>query len=382
MAKLEPGFLELLLKVFTDYPAGEGHKKESMRDRVRHQVKQRREGYQRVRQNLNPKVEEMRRSSIKQFDKLDQAFAKAVVANETEKVWYTLTLMNLMVIAALTFSRPETLHICYTIELAFLIPMRYWMYHQRRWHYFLADLCYYVNGLLLLYLWVWPQSSALWISCFTFSFGSLAASVILWRNSLVLQSVDKVTSSFIHLMPPLITYSINFRIPNDFKTRRFPGAYYTDTWNTVNSLIFTTAAYFFWQVAYHYFITWRRAEKIRNGTVTSFEFMRKRYAKSRLGKFVNNLPGPLPILAFTLIQFSFQMVTMIPCPLYYMHEPLCFAYLLFVFAVASYNGASYYIEVYGERFHKEVRRLQIELAKLEEREEEREEETDPSSETK
>lgn len=369
----DPGFLDFVqnLLIPNSFPVTSHTRR--VKERVKNQVRQRRADFKRVRTNIDPKVEQVRQRALQQFDKVDQAFAKAVDANQTEMVWYTLTLLNILAIGMAIAAKPELIPQIYTAELMFLLPIRFWYYNRQNWQFYLADLCYYVNGLLVLYLWVWPQSQSLWISCFAFSYGSLAASVILWRNSLVLQSIDKTTSSFIHIMPPLVMYCIKFRLNEAIKTQKFPGAHHVDKWNSVHSVVITTLAYFVWQSAYHYFITVRKADKIKNGTITSFEFMRHRYAKTRLGKFVNGLPGPLPVLAFTLIQFTFQMVTMAPCPLYYMHEWLSVALLVTIFATASYNGASYYIEVYGKRFHKQLVKLQQELDKEDDKEDDKEE---------
>lgn len=357
----DPGYFDRLQQLVSSNSSSQLH----IRNKVRKEMERRREEFGRVKRRFDPKVEHIKRRAIAKFDKLDKTFGETIQANTTEKLWYTVSLINLVLISMMAAHTPQYLHIMYTVELLFLLPIRFWTYYRLKWHFFLADLCYYVNILLLAYIWIWPQWSTLWISVFAFSFGSLAASVILWRNSLVLQSVDKTTSSFIHLMPPLVIHCINFRLDPEYKTQRFPGAYHTDSWNTVKGIVITTAAYFVWQSLYHYFITVKRADEIRNGTVTSFEFMRKRYAKSKLGVFVNGLPGPLPTAAFTLIQFAFQMITMIPCPLYYMHEWMSEALLVVIFGAASFNGASYYVEVYGQRFHKQVKKLQAEIDKLE-----------------
>lgn len=78
------------------------------------------------------------------------------------------------------------------------------MYHykKRDWHYFLFDLCYYMNILNFLFLWVFPSNAPLWVACYCLSHGSLASAVITWRNSLVFHDSDKVTSLFIHIYPP------------------------------------------------------------------------------------------------------------------------------------------------------------------------------------
>lgn len=96
------------------------------------------------------------------------------------------------------------IHVAYTVQIAYYLPLRVYMYKKRAWHYFLFDLCYYINVLDLIFIWVVPTSPALFVACYCLSLGSLASAVITWRNSLVFHDWDKVTSLFIHIYPPLV----------------------------------------------------------------------------------------------------------------------------------------------------------------------------------
>ena len=96
------------------------------------------------------------------------------------------------------------IHIAYTLQTAYLLPVRAYSYKKRAWHYFLFDLCYYCTILNLVYLWITPANPAMWVACYCLSHGSLASAVITWRNSLVFHDFDKVTSLFIHVYPPLV----------------------------------------------------------------------------------------------------------------------------------------------------------------------------------
>ena len=74
------------------------------------------------------------------------------------------------------------------------MPVRWYKYHKTGYHYFLADLCYFVNLLLVLSIWFFPQSKRLFISTWCLAFGNNAVAIAMWRNSLVFHSLDKVTS--------------------------------------------------------------------------------------------------------------------------------------------------------------------------------------------
>ncbi|GMM50520.1 glycerophosphocholine acyltransferase [Starmerella bacillaris] len=357
----EPGWLDLLLNIFIATPGVQMRHHKSSLSRVKQKLKK---------IELDPRVTRYQRRVIEKLNQLDELFSQQKVINQTQKLWYTMSLLNILFLGVVVAHLPHILHIVYTVELSFLLPVRFYTYSKKNYQYFMADLCYFVNFLLVSYIWIWPNWSQLWVACFAFSFGTLAISVALWRNSLVMQSIDKTTSTFIHLLPPLVCYTINFRLNPTFKLSRFPGAVKAGAWQTVNSIIWTTAMYFVWQSLYHFFITVRKADNIRRGTTTSFEYMRKRFAKARIGLFVNSLPGPLPVIAFTLIQFTYSLVTMAPCPLYYRSELLSQVFLIGLFSIASYNGATFYIDVYGNRLREEVARLQAEVSRLQDDENE------------
>ena len=102
------------------------------------------------------------------------------------------------------------IHVAYTVQAAYYLPLRVYMYKKRTWHYFLFDLCYYTNVLDLIFIWAAPSSPALFVACYCISMGSLASAIITWRNSLVFHDWDKVTSLFIHIYPPLVFSVIRY----------------------------------------------------------------------------------------------------------------------------------------------------------------------------
>jgi Protein of unknown function (DUF2838) len=95
------------------------------------------------------------------------------------------------------------MHIWYTVQGCYLLPLRFYQYKKRAWHYFLFDLCYYVTILNFIFIWLLPGNPSLFIACYCLSHGSLASAVITWRNSLVFHDQDKVTSLYVHIYAPL-----------------------------------------------------------------------------------------------------------------------------------------------------------------------------------
>ncbi|KAH3670554.1 hypothetical protein OGAPHI_001069 [Ogataea philodendri] len=308
------------------------------------------------------------------LDKLYVRIDKTITASKTEKLYYATSVYMIFLFGLVIGKHPEWFHWVYTLMFVILMPIRFITYYKMNWGYYLADLCYYVNGLLMLFIWVFPDSKLLYVSCLSFSYGTLSFAVITWKNKLVLHSIDKTTSTFIHVVPPTVMYVITHQIPSEFRQQRFAGAMKLKSWEIWNGILYTSAMYFVWQSLYHYFITVKRADKIKNGKITSFEHLRKAFAKKPVGKFVNSLPEPFPVFAFMALQYLYQLGTMSVCPLVFKYKYVASIYLSFIFFMASYNGATYYIDFYGKKLQKEVERLQSEINELQTRAREHESE--------
>lgn len=124
-------------------------------------------------------------------DRLNSKFGKAVTLRE--KLSFIAGVMNVFVSGYLVGGHPDLYHIWYTVQLLYFMPIRFYTYQKKGYHYFLADLCYFVNLLLMLTIWVFPGSKRLFIASYCLSFGNNAIAIAMWRNSLVFHSLDKVT---------------------------------------------------------------------------------------------------------------------------------------------------------------------------------------------
>lgn len=119
-----------------------------------------------------------------------------------------------------------------------------------------------------------------------------------------------------------------------------------------------------WQLAYHFLITVRRREKIAAGRPTSFTWLRRSYRNTWIGKIVLAQPEALQEPMFMLIQYLYALLTMIPCPIWFWYRWASAGFLLVVFTWSVYNGAVYYIDIFGTRFQKELDQLKRDVAKM------------------
>ncbi|POS79663.1 F-box protein [Diaporthe helianthi] len=306
-------------------------------------------------------------------DKLGEQWNDTKVITLREKVAFICGVLNIFISGYLIGAYPEYMHLWYSAQTLYFMPIRYYTYHKRGYHYFLADLCYFVNLLLMLSIWCFPGSKRLFVATFCLTFGNNAVAIIMWRNSLVFHSFDKVTSLFIHIMPCATLHCVVHLLPPDLQLQRFPAAYTvkhsppgspTAYANIMSMLSWSTIPYAVWQISYYFFITVRRREKILAGRPTSYTWLRKSYSKAWIGKIVLSLPESLQEPAFMFIQYSYAVLTMLPCPIWFYSRWASASFLMAVFVWSIYNGATYYIDVFGKRFQKELESLKAEVSRL------------------
>lgn len=349
-----------------DFGLGLDHVSDSTRRKFNDMKMKTKHRFTKLRNETHPrdlaKYQEILNQRLSQFD---ERIHKNLVSSSTEKLFYALAVFSVATSGFIIGKYPHYFHVFHTGLFCLLMPIRFYSYFKLSFQYYLADLCYYVNLLLMLFIWVWPESESLFISAFSLSLGTLCFAVITWRNSLVLHSIEKTTSSFIHVMPPITLFVLVHELPKELVNERFPAIAQINDWSFVNGIVWTSIYYTIWQVSYHYFITIRKKREIENGRVTSFTFLKKKQQSTVLGKFVNSLPYSwMQIAAFTLIQFFYQILTMSFCPIWFKYKHLCGGFVSFIFIWASYNGATYYIDVFGKRFEKEVKKLRSEIDTL------------------
>lgn len=172
-------------------------------------------------------------------------------------------------------------------------------------------------------------------------------------------------------MPPVTLHCVVHLTPVEMLKERFPAVYAIkfskpgdpEHYSLWAMIIWSTVPYLTWQLAYHFMISVRRADKIAAGRPTSFTWLRKSYSKAWIGRFVLSLPEALQEPAFMLIQYVFALSTMIPSPIWFWYRNASGIYISALFVWSIHNGATYYIDVFGKRFQKELDQLKTDVAR-------------------
>lgn len=172
-------------------------------------------------------------------------------------------------------------------------------------------------------------------------------------------------------MPPVTLHCLVHLTSPEIQQARFPAVYAIKHsspdskihYSLLGMMTWSSLPYAIWQLSYHVFITVRRREKIAAGRPTSFTWLRKSYGKTWIGRLILGLPDALHEPAFMLTQYFYALGSMLPCPIWFWYRYPSAAFLLSLFSWSIYNGATYYIDVFGTRFQKELEQLKKDVTK-------------------
>lgn len=266
-----------------------------------------------------------------------------------EKISFMLGVANIFITAMCLTTSAQLMIYWYTIKFAVMISTRAVMYKRKGHHYFLFDFCYFGNSLLLLYLWVLPDSPILFSVVFFFANGPLAWAVPLWKNSLVFHSLDKLTSCFIHISPAFVTWALLWN-PNDrqWVQQRYRMCGLTDdscSLASTTTFAWALGLYLLWQVLYVIRVEVFGRKKIQErGYLTSKIYMSK---KGFLAKITAARPAlkPYELPLFLGFQLIYTVASIAPTPLFALSEAAHTAFIAFVGLWSAWNGASFYFQL-------------------------------------
>ncbi len=126
----------------------------------------------------------------------------------------TFSMTMLLSTEAILLLYPTKFWIFYCLAFPLLLLDKYFRYKQLKYHLFLLDFCYMMNSCFVASLIAWEiygyQSCEAFKVMFWCSFGPIANALWLWRNSLVLYDVDKLTSTALHILPAYSKFDLTF----------------------------------------------------------------------------------------------------------------------------------------------------------------------------
>ena len=227
----------------------------------------------------------------------------------------------------------------------------------------MLDFCYFINISVAVQVIFYPNHLEWFQANYVLTMGPIYFAIIVWRNSLVFHDLDKLTSFFLHAFPPLIMHMVRWNMI----TTQLPIKQEGDVLSLMGNFVWPLVFYGVWQVAYLIVISiplhWYLKDK---DVVTSYRYMMTGKKKQGIYKLMERLFYRIKILktgeqldpdtvlgksVFVFIQLIYTILVIAPVQLFYSYYWVSFAYLVIVFSVACWNGASYYIEIFSTRYH-------------------------------
>eukprot|EP00698_Gefionella_okellyi_P026294 TRINITY_DN995_c0_g2_i3.p1 TRINITY_DN995_c0_g2~~TRINITY_DN995_c0_g2_i3.p1 ORF type:complete len:437 (+),score=60.16 TRINITY_DN995_c0_g2_i3:209-1519(+) len=270
-----------------------------------------------------------------------------------DKLSFMLGVSNVFVTPYILGALPQWERVWFTVRALPLLGLRYWTYRQKRMHYFLLDMCYLVNVMCLVYLWVPLMASrALLIATYSLATGPVVWAVAAWRNSMVFHSADKMTSIFIHLAPPMLVGALRHVPLSDRHGICAAGLCDNVTWNEF--MLYGLGTYLAWQIGYHIWVERISADHIdANGYVTSVKWLLKDRTHI-VSKIADKFPNRSRVLVLAVVQLLYTVITIVPVKLFWDHFVLNQLLIVLIGMWAAWNGANFYIEVFSKRYISEL----------------------------
>jgi len=300
------------------------------------------------------------------------------LAKFLDKWTFLLGVANFAVTEAIVLMRPDFFWLWYLLTLPLLIIVKFLYYRTQKWEFFLLDFCYLVNSACCVAALVTPSCRFFKI-LFACIMGPISIAILVYRNAVVFHDVDRMSSFYIHIFPPLLFFTLRYPVPEASALDPFafssgwrsamPSSFSHlqscdgfDRWDAANVLLF----YLFWQVLYHLAteVVWKSRLDGDPDLLTSL-----RYLASNEKNFMTNLAlkfsRKLCImgvdekfdtnswktkLVFAAAHMVYTVALFVFVPLFWASRSATILYILILVSRAVFAGGSFYIEVFSRKY--------------------------------
>jgi len=240
--------------------------------------------------------------------------------------------------------------------------LRYTTYRAINNHLFMLDFCYFMQLSVITQTLLFPPTSsfgAAWFKAnFALSHGPIAIAILAWQNSMVFHSLDKMTSFYIHIMPPLTCYMQRWAI--------LPGGPPPESmsFGFGDVLITPLILYGTWQAAYLY-IQHTVIDQDPE-LVTSLRYLTQ-CPRNPMHIITMDVCTRLGVLSpgevyhpdqmktktiFVVGQLIYAVLWLLPTPILFHLRFLNTTFLLILVIAGIWRGGSYYIFVFSKIYNK------------------------------
>jgi len=276
---------------------------------------------------------------------------------------FTLGIVMVMIAEFLLVGYPSGFPWFYLVLNIMLMLLRYLTYKAIKNHFFMLDFCYFLNISVLLQSLTCSMSAdggvcSTWFkSNFMLSHGPIAVAILAWQNSIVFHSLDKMTSFFIHIMPPLTCYLQRWDV--------IPGSTPEEglSLSLMSAIVLPMFLYSVWQIFYLY-IQFTVIDKDPE-LVTSLRYLTQ-CPKNPLYIITMDICIKLGVLQkgekytsddlktkviYVTGQWIYMLLMLIPVPLYFYVRFFNTSFLFILILAGIWRGGSYYIFKFSKSYN-------------------------------
>jgi len=277
-----------------------------------------------------------------------------------DKLSFTFGVTCIIFTEFLALRHPEYFTQFYIGLITLLLSYRYIDYSASKSQLYMVDFCYFMNVSVILQTGLYPDCLSWYKANYVLCMGCLMAAIIMWNNSLVFHSLDKLTSFCLHAFPCLNIHLHRWGLITCQAIKL------DDSLSLKDIFILPLLLYTVWQAAYLVITEVLLAHMLENDPdwVTSMRHLAvdkkngmhilvTKVAR-RIGVFkrdeVFDSSTLKTKLIFVVAQVIFTLVTILPTPFLYSSYNLSCVYICIIFGLCIWRGGSYYIEVFSERY--------------------------------
>jgi len=288
-----------------------------------------------------------------------------------DKISFTFGVLCICGSEWLALRHPEMFPLYYYMLMGILLAYRWITYSQDNYQLFMLDFCYFVNFSVVLQTSLYPGNLAWFKANYILTLGPITFAIVIWKNSLVFHSLDKLTSFFLHAFPPLTMHLLRWGlIPNEHIKVEDLSLSMTEV------ILLPLGVYSCWQLSY-WFVTEGVLKSQLDSDPTLITSIR--YLASDKKNAFRNLnikmllwlgvsePGEelspdcmKTKVIFAMVQLFYTVVTILPTYFLFDSYLVSCTFISIMYSWGTWNGASYYIEVFAERYRLQFKEIEEE----------------------
>jgi len=279
-----------------------------------------------------------------------------------DKFSFTLGVMTISLSQWLILRYPDYFPWFWMAFTSLLWIHRFIDYSSQKFELFMLDYCYFVNMSVAIQITFYPNHLGWFQANYALTLGPIFLAIIIWKNSLVFHSLDKLTSFFLHAFPPVMMHLYRWKfISNDLPLSD------DDSLPFYSNFALAMLIYGTWQISYLIATNVLLKSYLEDKAVTtSYRYLMKGKKKQDIYKWAEKqlqMKGLLKNgeeldpdnylgkLVFISVQLIYTLVMISHIRFLYSSYTLSVIYIVSVFGVACWNGASYYIEIFSTRYN-------------------------------